>query len=240
MTMGPRVLLLAAVLGFFSSAQIISAQTNSAKAGNQAMTGSAAKGAESAGMQVVPDLDQRLAKFRRVEMPFHSAGLTASEVKLVEKLVDASRYLEEIYWRQMDPDGLTLYESLATSKNPKDETLRRYLWINASRFDLLDGNKPFVGETPMSPGRGFYPQNLTREQVEQYLKAHPEKKDEIYGSFTVVRWHGDQLEGLPYHIAYLSFLEPAAKDLREAAALSDDPAFANFLRLRADALLTDD
>ena len=204
------------------------------------MTGSAAKGAESAGMQVVPDLDQRLAKFRRVEMPFHSAGLTAREVKLVEKLVDASRYLEEIYWRQIDPDGLTLYESLATSKNPKDEALRRYLWINASRFDLLDDDKPFVGETRMAPGRGFYPQTLTREQVEQYVKAHPEKKNEIYGSFTVVRWHGDKLEGLPYHIAYLSFLEPAAKDLREAAALSDDQAFANFLRLRADALLTDD
>ncbi len=204
------------------------------------MTGSAAKGAESAGMQVVPDLDLRLAKFRRVEMPFHSAGLTAREVRMVDKLVDASRYFEEIYWRQMDPDALTLYESLAASKNSKDETLRRYLWINASRFDLLDNNMPFVGTTPMSPGRGFYPQNLTREKIDQYLKAHPEKKNEIYGSFTVVRWHGDQLEGLPYHIAYRSFLEPAAKDLREAASLSDDPAFANFLRLRADALLTDD
>ena len=214
--------------------------TISAQKENKPMTGSAAKGAESAGMQVVPDLDQRLAKFRRVEMTFRSAGLTAREVKLVEKLVDASRYLEEIYWRQIDPDGLTLYESLATSKNPKDEALRRYLWINASRFDLLEDDKPFVGETRMAPGRGFYPQNLTREQVEQYVKAHPEKKNEIYGSFTVVRWHGDKLEGLPYHIAYLSFLEPAAKDLREAAALSDDQAFANFLRLRADALLTDD
>jgi len=214
--------------------------TISAQKENKPMTGSAAKGAESAGMQVVPDLDQRLAKFRRVEMPFRSSGLTAREVKLVEKLVDASRYLEEIYWRQIDPDGLTLYESLATSKNPKDEALRRYLWINASRFDLLDDDKPFVGETCMAPGRGFYPQNLTREQVEQYVKAHPEKKNEIYGSFTVVRWHGDKLEGLPYHIAYLSFLEPAARDLREAAALSDDQAFANFLRLRADALLTDD
>jgi hypothetical protein len=214
--------------------------TISAQKENKPMTGSAAKGAESAGMQVVPDLEQRLAKFRRVEMPFHSAGLTAREVKLVEKLVDASRYLEEIYWRQIDPDGLTLFESLATSKNPKDEALRRYLWINASRFDLLDDDKPFVGTAPMAPGRGFYPQNLTREQVEQYVKAHPEKKNEIYGSFTVVRWHGDKLEGLPYHIAYLSFLEPAAKDLREAAALSDDQAFANFLRLRADALLTDD
>ena len=48
------------------------------------------------------------------------------------------------------------------------------------------------------------------------------------------------MEALPYHVAYRSFLEPAAKALREAAALSADPAFANFLRLRADALLTDD
>src|SRR5580700_3979831 len=229
---GPWVSLLVVV---FILPSIISAQK-----GHKPMTGSAAKGAESAGMHVVPDLDQRLAKFRRVEMPFHSASLTAREVKMVNKLVDASRYLEEIYWRQMDPDGLTLYESLATSKNPKDETLRRYLWINASRFDLLDGNKPFVGTSPMPPGRGFYPQDLTREQIDQYVKAHPEKKDEIYSSFTVVRWHGDQLEGLPYHIAYRSFLEPAAKDLREAAGVSADPAFASFLRLRADALLTDD
>jgi len=232
MTLGPWVSLL---LAFFILPTTISAQK-----GHKPMIGSAAKGAESAGMQVVSDLDQRLAKFRRVEMPFHSASLTAREVQMVDKLVDASRYLEEIYWRQNDPDGLTLYETLAASKDSKDETLRRYLWINASRFDLLDDNKPFVGTTPISPGRGFYPQDLTRAQIEQYVKAHPEKKDEIYGSFTLVRWHGDQLEGLPYHIAYRSFLEPAAKDLREAAGLSDDPAFANFLRLRADALLTDD
>jgi hypothetical protein len=118
--------------------------------------------------------------------------------------------------------------------------LRRYLWINASRFDLLDNNKPFVGTSPIPPGRAFYPQNLTRDQIEQYVKAHPEKKDEIYGTFTVVRWNGDQLEGIPYHIAFRSFLEPAAKELREAAGLSEDPAFANFLRLRADALLNDD
>ncbi|MBZ5721222.1 MAG: Zn-dependent hydrolase [Acidobacteriia bacterium] len=204
------------------------------------MTGSAAKGAASAGMQVVPGLAQRLARWREVRMPFASTGLSAREVKLVNKLVDASRYLEEIFWRQTDPEGLTLYQSLAGSQDPKDQKLRRYLWINASRFDLLDENKPFVGTTPMSPGRGFYPQGLTREQVEQYVKAHPEKKDEIYSPTTVVRWHGDQLEGLPYHIAYRSFLEPAAKDLREAAELSADPAFANFLRLRADALLSDD
>src|SRR5580692_3180609 len=227
-------------LSLFAVFFVVLPASISAQKGNKPMTGSAAKGAESAGLQVVPDLEQRLAKFRRVEMPFHSEGLTARELKMVEKLVDASRYLEQIYWRQIDPDALTLYESLAGSKNPKDEMLRRYLWINASRFDLLDNNRPFVGTSPIPPGRAFYPQNLTRDQIEQYVKAHPEKKDEIYGTFTVVRWNGDQLEGIPYHIAFRSFLEPAAKELREAAGLSEDPAFANFLRLRADALLDDD
>jgi hypothetical protein len=52
--------------------------------------------------------------------------------------------------------------------------------------------------------------------------------------------HGGELEALPYHIAFRSFLEPAAKALREAAQLSADAAFANYLKLRADALLTDD
>jgi hypothetical protein len=191
-------------------------------------------------LQVVPDLDQRLAKFRQVRMPFHSAGLTPRERELVEKLVDASRYLEEIYWRQSDPEALSLYQSLSGNTHPKDEKLRRYLWINASRFDLIDENKPFVGTRPMPPGRGFYPDGLTRQQVEDFVKAHPEKKAEIYSSTDLVRWHGDQLLGVPYHIAYRSFLEPAAKDLREAASLSADPAFADFLRLRARALLDDD
>ena len=217
-----------------------SAQNHQKSSGHRVMTGSAAKGASSAGMQVVPDLARRLAQFRRVPMPFHSAGLTAREIKLVDKLVDACRYLEEIYWRQIDPDGLTLYQSLAGSGDPKDENLRRYVGINASRFDLLDDNKPLLGTAPMPPGGGYYPQGLTRAQIEQYVKDHPEKKAEIYSQTTIVRWQGDELQGLPYHIAYRSFLEPAARDLREAAALSDDPAFASFLRLRADALLSDD
>ncbi len=204
------------------------------------MTGSAARGAASNSMQVAPDLTQRLAKFKRVQMPFHSAGLTPREKKMMEKLVDACRYLEDIYWRQSDPEGLTLYQSLARSKNAKDQELRHYLWINGSRFDQIDQNRPFAGIAPMPPGRGFYPEGLTRQQIEQYVRDHPEKREEIYSPTTIVRWHGDQLEGVPYHIAYRTFLEPAARDLREAAGLSPDPKFAEFLRLRADALLDDD
>jgi hypothetical protein len=212
----------------------------SAQKTKRSMTGSAAKDGQAANLKVVPDLSLRVAKFRRVQMPMPSTGLTENERQMVDKLVLACRYLEDIFWRQSDPDGLTLYQSLAVSTSPRDAMLRRYLWINASRFDLLDNNMPFVGADAMSPGRGFYSPGLTREQVDTFLSKHPEKKSEIYSSTTVVRWHSGQLEGLPYHIAYRSFLEPAAKALRDAANLSPDPAFAGFLRLRADALLSDD
>jgi len=215
-------------------------QANQTSKHPRPMTGSAAHGAASSNLRVVPDIAERVAKFRRVKMPFDSTGMTPRERQMVEKLVAACRFLEDIYWRQSDPDALALYQSLAASKIARDENLRRYLWINASRFDLLEGNKPFVGDQPMPLGHGFYSSNLTRQQIEEYVKGHPEQKDDIYSSTTVVRWYGDQLEALPYHIAYRPFLEPAAKALREAAQLSADPEFAKFLRLRADALLSDD
>src|SRR3982074_2635382 len=80
------------------------------------MTGSAARGGAPANLKVAADLPQRLARFRRVQMPFRTAGLTAREQQLVHKLVEACGYLESIYWRQSDPEGLTLYQSLASAR----------------------------------------------------------------------------------------------------------------------------
>jgi hypothetical protein len=155
-------------------------------------------------------------------------------------LVEASNYIEQVYWRQSDPEGLKLYLSLANSTKPEDLKLRRFLKINGSRYDLVDEMKSFVGTAPAPPGRALYPAGLTREDIEHYVAQHPEQKAAIYGDFTVVRKKGDQLITIPYHVEFAQFLKPAAKALNEAAALSQDPAFAKFLRLRATALLTDD
>jgi hypothetical protein len=179
-------------------------------------------------------LDERLAKWKPVEMPFRSAGLSARERQMVAKLVDASQYLDDIYWRQSDPEGLELY------KKTTDPKLKRLLMINGSRWDLLDENRPFVGNDPMPPGHALYPKGITRAEIEQYVKQHPEKKVQIYSGYTVVKRRGKDLVGIPYHVEYPAFLEPAATALRDAAGLSDDAAFAKFLRMRADALLNDD
>ena len=212
---------------------------------------------------VVPDLAERVAKFKLVHMPFNSQGLTPREIKMVEKLVDASGLLDCIYWRQSDPQGLQLYLSLANSKDPQDKLLSRYLKINGSRFDLIDDDKPFVGTQPMPPGRGFFPADMTQKTFADHIsKAEPALRDRYYSPFTMIdrvflvpegdapppknaparAWaaYSQDIAPVPYHVAFKEFLDPMAKDLREAADLSDDPAFAKFLRLRADALLTDD
>jgi hypothetical protein len=189
---------------------------------------------------IAPDLAARVAKFKRIHISFDSASLSTREKKMVAKLVDAAGLLDCIYWRQSDPEGLKLYLSLAHSRNPRDRMLREYLKINGGRFDLIDDNKPFVGTAPVPPGRGFFPEDLTRAKFDAYVAAHPEQKAALYNPQTIVRRNGAELEAVPYHIAFREFLVPMARDLRQASELSDDPAFADFLRLRAHALLTDD
>jgi len=182
----------------------------------------------------------QLAKFKRVEMPLATTGLTSREKALVQKLVDASRLIESIYWRQSDRSGLALYTGLAGCTSRPDRDMRHFIAINGSRYDLLSENKPFVGRDPFPPGRESFPKGISQQEIDAYVTAHPEKKASIYNPFTVVRRQGSELVTVPYHVQYREWLVPAAKALREAAALSDDKAFANYLRLRADALLTDD
>ena len=186
------------------------------------------------------NLTAQLARFKRVEMPAATAGLSAKEKRLVQKLVDASRYLEMIFWRQNDKAGLELYKALAGCTSAADRNLRRFLIINGNHFDLLDEHKPFVGNDPYPPGHENFPKDITQKEIDAYVAAHPDKKADIYNPFTVIKRQGSDLVAVPYHVEYKEWLVPAAQALREAAALSDDKAFANFLRLRADALLTDD
>src|SRR5579884_4084048 len=182
----------------------------------------------------------QVAKFKLVSMPYSVVGLSAQERSMVNKLVEASQFLDGIYWRQSDPKALEWYKQLLGCNQVMNQKIRRFLMINGSRYDLLENNKPFIGSEPFLPGHALYPAGITREEIEAYVAKHPEKKAQIYSPYTVVKRQGTELIGVPYHVEYKPWLTGAANALRQAAALSADKAFANFLRLRADALLTDD
>src|ERR1700686_1697979 len=186
--------------------------------------------------QVAPDVAQRMARFQKVEMPFTYAGMSAREKRVVDEMIAACRDLENIFWRQNDPENVALYNSLAGATDPKLQAARHYLWINGSRYDLLNHNEPFIGSEPMPPGRSLLPKGGSRDEIEAYVKA---PSPEPTGVKFVTR-NRLKLKTPPYHVKSRRWLEPAAEHLRNAAAASDDKAFANYLRMRAKALLTDD
>src|SRR5437667_11105989 len=126
------------------------------------------------------DLSMRLARWKPVEMPFDASALDARQRREVEKLVDAARQMELIFWHQSDPTALEMYRST------KDPLLRRMLMINGGRWELIDENKPFASDKPIPPGRNLYPQGLPRQQIEAYGKEHPAERDAIYNQYTVL------------------------------------------------------
>ena len=204
----------------------------------------------NAGGRPVHNEEERAAYWKSVKVPYNKAGLTPREQRMVAKLADACRLLDEVYWHQSDLGGWAMYHTTQSA------VMAKLFSINGSRWDLVDENFPLIGEEPLVPGRELYPFGLTRADIEHYVAAHPEQKAALYNPHTVVRSaplslpaalsqpvvHGtpDQLVIVPYHEAYAKWLEPMAEDLRAAAKLSSDAAFAHYLNLRADALLSDD
>jgi hypothetical protein len=211
--------------------------TNQAAPRRFPIGGSAPSGA---GLKTPPDLARRIAQWQMVDMPFRSQGLTPRETRMIAKLAEAARSLEVIYWRQADPYALTLQAQLKGSGAARDQQILRYLFLNGGQYDLLDGNRSFLTREAAPAGRALYPQGATRESVESYAAAHPDARAELTGPYTLVRAMGSELVGLPYRSAFRAPLLEAARDLREAAADSDDATFAAFLTARADALTSDD
>src|SRR5258707_14423282 len=153
----------------------------------------------AATLGVAPDLDARLARFKPVEMPFDRSGMSEREQQMVEKLVDAANRMEQIYWRQSDPEGLKIYSQLEKSKDPLDQKALRFMTINGSRYDLVDELRPFVGNEAAPPGRSLYPHDLTQAEIEKYVAAHPEQKAEVYNEQSLLRRDSERLRATAYH-----------------------------------------
>lgn len=207
-------------------------------------------GTRNAGGRPVHNEAERAARWKTIRVPYNKAGLSPREQQEIAKLADACRLLNEVYWRQSDLGGW------AMAHTTQSAVMEKLFSINGSRWDLIDNNFPFSGEEPMPPGRELYPWGLTREEVEKYVAAHPDEKAAIYDPHTLVRSapldlparlsqpvvYGvpEKLYTYPYHVAFAQWIKPMAEDLRAAAKLSPDPAFARYLNLRAGALETDD
>jgi hypothetical protein len=155
-------------------------------------------------LAIKEDTPARLAQLPRTVIDYDRSLLSDNERQVVAKLIEASRFIDEIYWRQVAEENPALRTRLAAqaSASPLDRAGFDYFVANKGRWDRLAQDEPFI--EPFGPaghkpeGAAFYPPDMTKEELERYVAAHPEQKESLEGLFTVVRRQGDRLVTIPY------------------------------------------
>jgi len=185
------------------------------------------------------DITRQYEKFAEVPMNPDVSFLTNSERKVVNKLIEASDYLSKIYLLQRGAD----YPQRRAALEKTGSKIEKAMFdLHFGPCDgLEDDNHVFVGDTPCPVGGGFYPADMTKAEFETWIKDHPADKAAFTSGYTVIRRTDDGgLKAIPYHVEYAEYLKPAAKLMREAAAISENANLKRFLELRATAFLNDE
>lgn len=186
-------------------------------------------------------LEARVAQFAPARIDFDDSSLEPWEREVLKRLIQASDIMHEIFTRQVSPRNPEWLARLEAEHGAGRDAALAYFDIMVGPWDRLENDAPFldVGEKPA--GAGYYPEDLTAEELNAWLEAHPEDRDAFTSYFTVIRRTEDGgLEAVPYSEAYRDELTRAAALLREAADLSRNESLSRYLRARADAFLSDD
>lgn len=207
----------------------------------EVMKNPAAKAAES---PAAPDpaavLRTKLDRFVSYELTADVSRLPASEREALDKLIAAARFMDPIFDRQADASAAQVRERLAADKTPLGEVKLEYWQVMRGPWDRQDHFAPFAAQGPRPPGAGFYPVDLTADDFKKAVQERPGDKAALESLTTVLRRRDGALVAVPYREEYREWLEPAAKALEEAAALTSDASLKKFLKSRAKAFLTDD
>lgn len=175
-------------------------------------------------------------KYATFRLTADTSGLTEAEKEMIPLLIEASKHMDAVFWQEAWGDRAALLASI------DDPDLRRFAEINYGPWDRLEGNEPFLpGFGPKPAGARFYPADVSKAEVEEFVAAHPDRREAIEGLYTLVRRDGTGgLRAIPYSEAFAEETEAAAQLLEEASRIAEEPGLARYLALRAEALRTDD
>ena len=197
-------------------------------------------------------LQKMAARFVPTDIMADVSNLSASDRRVLAKLIEASKIIDAIFLRQVWAGNEAMLLDLARDQTPEGRARLHYFLINKGPWSRLDRNEAFVAGAPLKPdGADFYPDALPKGDLERWIASLPDaERARATGFFTVVRREGGRSSAseasrppytlVPYNIEYQNELARAAALLREAAELSTEPTLKSFLTKRADAFLSND
>ena len=190
------------------------------------------------------ELRDKIARFAPTVITADLTKLSPNDRKALEKIIAAARLFDPLFIRQVWSGNEALLARLEADKTPLGKLRLHYFRINKGPWSQLDDNKTFMPGVPEHKPKNaaHYPDDMTKEEFTKWVETLSEAdKAKATGFFYAIRRGADRkLVAVPYSKEYVGFLEPAAKLLREAAALTDNATLKDFLNKRAAAFLSDD
>ena len=183
-------------------------------------------------------LKGKIAQFAPVEIKYDSTELNKRQRIVVRKLFEASQIIDSIFLSQVYSKNREIKYKLQNSASEEDQLKLKYFDIMFGPFDRLDHNKPFIGTEQKPKGANFYPEDMTKEEFNNWIKEHPGDDSTFTSTFTVIRRESGRLIAIPYSEFYKTELSKAAELLREAAEYADNSSLKNYLTLVAKAFET--
>ena len=195
----------------------------------------------------IPDLAQlgkMIARFQPTELRVDVSKLSPGDRQALVKMIEAARPLNDIFLTQMWSGNQALYAKLRRDTTPLGKARLDYFWLNKSPWSEIDDHEAFLPDVPPKklPGANFYPEDMTRDEFETWVKtlSKPER-EQAENFFTVIRRDANRkLHPVPYSQEYRPDLEKSAKLLEQAAALADNTTLKKFLTTRAAAFRSND
>jgi hypothetical protein len=117
------------------------------------------------------------------------AHLTAGEHLAVAKLLDVGRIFQDLYERQRHAAALSARAALekASDARSKDLLTLYRLFQGPIANTLENTREPFLAVDPAPPGKNVYPADLTKDEFEAYVAAHPDERATLTHLRHVVR-----------------------------------------------------
>src|SRR5712692_2418770 len=114
--------------------------------------------------------------------------LSAGERSAVAKLLEVGKIFQSIYEDQRHKQALSSYRDLlqldkrnGSAPATQNLTFLYRLFQGPIATTLENKREPFLTVEPVVPGKNMYPWGVKKEEVETFLAAHPEWRDELLG-----------------------------------------------------------
>src|SRR5688572_7353329 len=91
--------------------------------------------------EVVPDIKRRVDQLPATVIDYERSLLTDKEKQVVGKLIEASRFIDEIFWQMVSEENTAVRKELESHPN---RLAVQYFNIMKGRWDRIEENKPFI------------------------------------------------------------------------------------------------